>query len=124
MKIPEGHQRVMPYFIVEDATAFFDFAARVFGAQLTYPAERPDVLDGHCEMGIGSSTMMFAKCGGPWKPRTADLFVYVENADDTYSRALDAGATMVMEMADQNYGRSGGVTDPFGNVWWITSVAE
>jgi PhnB protein len=124
MKIPEGHQTVMPYFMVEDATGFFDFAANVFGAELTHPPVPPDELDGHCEMRIGSSTIMFAKCGGPWKPRTADLFVYVENADDTYRKALDAGATTIMEMADQNYGRSGGVTDSFGNVWWITSVTE
>ena len=124
MKIPEGHQTLMPYFIVEDANGFFDFAANVFGAELTHPPVPPEVLDGHCEMRIGASTIMFAKCGGPWKPRTADLFVYVKNADDTYRNALDAGATTVMEMSDQDYGRSGGVTDPFGNVWWITSVAE
>ena len=124
MKIPEGHQTVMPYFIVEDANGFFDFAANVFEAELTYPPNKPEILDGHCEMRIGHSTIMFAKCGGPWKPRTADLFVYVENADDTYEKALNAGATTVMAMADQNYGRSGGVTDPFGNVWWITSVIE
>jgi PhnB protein len=124
MKIPEGHQTVMPYFIVDDANGFFEFAANVFGAELTHPPVPPDELDGHCEMRIGPSTIMFAKCGGPWKARTADLFVYAENADDTYRRALDAGATTVMEIADQNYGRSGGVTDPFGNVWWITSVTD
>jgi len=67
---------------------------------------------------------MFAGSGGQWGPRTSDIFVYVENADRTYKKALDEGATTVMEIADQNYGRSGGVTDPFGNVWWITSVIE
>ena len=65
---------------------------------------------------------MFAKSGGQWKPRTADMFVYVENADETYDRSLKHGATTIMGPADQNYGRSCGVTDPFGNIWWITSV--
>jgi uncharacterized glyoxalase superfamily protein PhnB len=75
-------------------------------------------------MRIGSSTVMFAQCGGPWEPRTADMFVYVDDADAAYNRSIQNGATTIMEMADQNYGRSGGVTDPFGNVWWITSVTE
>ena len=124
MKIPKGHQTVMPYLIVENADGFLDFVETVFGGKLSYPAERPTELDGHCELQIGSSTVMFAKSGGPWTPRTADMFVYVDDADETYKKALLAGATNVMEIANQDYGRSGGVTDPYGNVWWITSVSE
>ena len=124
MNIPKGHQAVMPYLVVESADRFFDFAEHVFGATLSYPAERPAELDGHCELQIGSSTVMFAKSGGPWTPRTADMFVYVADADETYEKALRLGATSVMKIADQDYGRSGGVTDPFGNVWWITAVSE
>ena len=59
---------------------------------------------------------------GEWKPATANMFVYVDNADARYKKAIDAGSETVMEPADQDYGRSCGVTDPFGNVWWITSV--
>ena len=66
--------------------------------------------------------MMFSQSRDPWKPATANLFVYVNDADETYQKAIAAGATTVMEMADQEYGRSGGVTDPFWNVWWITST--
>jgi uncharacterized glyoxalase superfamily protein PhnB len=51
------------------------------------------------------------------------MFVYVADADVTFDKAIKAGSTTVMEIADLEYGRSGGVTDPFGNVWWITSVA-
>ena len=53
MKIPEGHQTLMPYFVVEDASGFFDFAGQCLRRRLTHPADRPDVLDGHCEMRIG-----------------------------------------------------------------------
>ena len=122
MNIPKGHQTLMPYVIVKNANGFLDFAANVFDAKLSYPTERPNDLEGHCELQIGPSTVMFAKSGGQWKPRTADMFVYVENADETYNRSLKHGATTMMEPADQNYGRSCGVTDPFGNIWWITSV--
>ena len=45
-----------------------------------------------------------------------------ENADESYKKAIDEGATTVMELSDQDYGRTCGVSDPFGNTWWITSV--
>ena len=56
------------------------------------PNKRPNDLDGHCELQIGPSTVMFAKSGGQWEPRTADMFVYVENADETYNRSLKPGS--------------------------------
>ncbi|MNF93706.1 Glyoxalase-like domain protein [compost metagenome] len=59
-----------------------------------------------------------------WKPQTANLFVYVPNADESFKKALEEGATELMGLSDQEYGRTCGVTDPFGNVWWITSVNE
>ena len=40
----------------------------------------------------------------------------------TYHKALEMGASYIMEPADMEYGRSCGVKDPFGNVWWITSL--
>lgn len=122
MEIPEGHQTIMPYLIVEDADGFFDFAENVFGATLTYPSPRPEELDGHCELRIGESAIMFAKSGGQWAPRTADMFIYVENVDETYERALAKGATSILPPDDKDYGRSCGVTDPYGNVWWPTSA--
>ena len=65
---------------------------------------------------------MFADSNEEFKPQTAGLFVYAHDADETYNKALEEGATSIMAMSNQDYGRSGGVTDPFGNVWWITGV--
>ena len=112
MNIPEGHQTVMPHVVVDGAEKFRDYIKSVFDAKITYESASPDRSLGHCEAQIGESTIMFAGSGGPWGPRTSDIFVYVENADRTYKKGLDEGATTVMEVADQNYGRSGGVTDP------------
>lgn len=123
MEIPNGHQAVMPYLMMEDATAFIDFTKAVFNAELTHHSMREDDLVGHCEINIGGSTIMFSNSRGQWTPQTANMFVYVKNADETFSLALENGAETVMEPGDQDYGRSCGVTDPFGNVWWITSVA-
>jgi uncharacterized glyoxalase superfamily protein PhnB len=122
MEIPKGHQTIMPYFVVEDARAFRNFIETVFNAKLTYEGIAADGSIGHCEAQIGNSTIMFAGSGGPWTPRTSDLFVYVDDADDVYMKALKSGATTILPPEDKDYGRSCGVNDPFGNGWWITSI--
>jgi uncharacterized glyoxalase superfamily protein PhnB len=50
--------------------------------------------------------------------------VYSKNGDETFRKAIEKGAKVVMEMEDKSYGRSGGVEDPFGNTWWITTIQE
>jgi uncharacterized glyoxalase superfamily protein PhnB len=50
------------------------------------------------------------------------MFIYVEDADKTFQLALRNGAESIMELTNQEYGRSGGIKDPFGNIWWITSL--
>lgn len=124
MEIPKGHQGVMPYLMIDDSAGFLDFTERVFDAETTYKATNEDGSLGHCEINISGSTIMFSNTRGDWKTATANMFVYVENADETYKKAIESGATMVMPPADQDYGRSCGVTDPCGNVWWITSVLK
>jgi PhnB protein len=121
MKIPEGYQQVMPYLIVRDAAKFIDFTAKVFGAKEKMKVMRDERLVMHAEIAIGDSVIMFADATEKFDPRTAALFVYVEDADRTYNKALAEGATSVTPMSDQEYGRSGGFADPFGNVWWPTT---
>jgi PhnB protein len=122
MEIPKGHQTLMPYFIVDGADRFRDFVKAVFNAAITYEDTAPDGTIGHCEARIGDSTIMFGGSGGPWKPRTSDLFIYVNDADEVYQKALNNGAATVLQPENKSYGRSCGVTDPFGNIWWITSI--
>ena len=121
MLIPKGHQTVMPYLMLEDAVKFFDFAAAVFDSETTHRTLHESGMLQHGEIRIGGSTIMFSNSRDEWKPATANMFVYVDDADAVYAKALKHGAESVMPPADQEYGRSCGVTDPFGNVWWITS---
>lgn len=121
MKIPAGYQQVMPYLIVRDAAKFIDFTSKVFGAVERLRIMRDERHIKHAEIKIGDSVIMFADATEQFGPRTAALFVYVEDADQTYHKALAEGATSVMPMSDQEYGRSGGVADPFGNLWWPTT---
>lgn len=123
MNIPESHQVLMPYLLVKDAHRFIDFTASVFGAKNTFIRLRDDnktIM--HAEVQISGATIMFADSTEMYPVATANLFIYVEDADATFSKALAEGAEVVNALADQDYGRSGGVQDPFGNVWWITSL--
>lgn len=127
MDLPKGHQVVMPYLMVKGALKFIDFVKGVFHAELTtsmHKLREDGAAVVHSEVTIGGSTIMFTDATEQWKEQTANLFVYVDNADDTYKRAIDRGATTVMELSNKDYGRTCGVTDPFGNVWWITSISK
>jgi uncharacterized glyoxalase superfamily protein PhnB len=118
--IPDHYQRVMPYLILAHASRFLTFTQTVFDAQKTHLAMRDDQLIQHGELMIGECTIMFADSTAKYEPRPAGMFVYVDDADLTYAKAISAGAKSVSPVADQPYGRSGGVLDPFGNTWWIT----
>jgi|SRR6476661_2301803 len=121
MLIPKGHQAVMPYLMLEDAVKFFDFTTAVFDAEVTHRMLHENGMLQHGEIRIGGSTIMFANSRDEWKPATANMFVYVDDADAVFAKAMANGGETIMEPADQVYGRSCGVKDPFGNVWWITS---
>lgn len=124
MKIPSGHQPVMPYLILHDAEEFIIFTKNVFNAAEVFKSYREDDDETimHAEVRINGCNIMFADTTEDFEAANANLFIYVDDADATFQKALDNGATVVTNLADQSYGRSGGVEDPFGNVWWITSM--
>ncbi len=124
MKIPPNNQAVMPYLILKDVKRFLDFAAQVFGAELltTHYRDEEKAVIAHAEIDIHGSTIMCAEAVADWEPQPAGLFVYVEDADDAFETAVELGATVLMELSDQEYGRTCGIKDPAGNTWWITSV--
>lgn len=122
LKVPKNYQAVMPYLILKDAAAFIKFAEKVFDAKEVMKEMRDEKTIRHAEIKIGDSIIMLAESTPDYEPQNSGMFVYVENADESFDKALDLGAEMVLEVSDMPYGRSGGVKDPFGNTWWITSV--
>lgn len=119
--IPENYQRIMPYLIIKDGAKFITFTQNVFGATEQYKQMRDENTIMHAEINIKGSTIMFADCTDTYQQQNAGMFIYVDNCDETYKKAIDNGAESVMEPADQPYGRSAGVKDPFGNTWWVTN---
>ena len=124
LKIPENYQTVMPYLVLENAARFISFMQRVFDAKETHKTMRDEQIIMHGEIEIGGSTIMFADSTDQYTICNAGMFIYVPNADVAYNKALENGATAITSLSDQAYGRSGGVLDPFGNTWWITSPPD
>lgn len=125
MNLPSGHQTIMPYLILKGAAQFIDFTKKVFDAKdSNQQVLRDDGTVQHAEIILNDSTIMVTDEIKDWPQQNANLFVYVPNADETYKKALENGATSLMGLSDQDYGRTCGVTDPFGNIWWITSIKQ
>jgi uncharacterized glyoxalase superfamily protein PhnB len=116
----DTYRTVTPYLLVSDADAELAFLKAAFGAVEVNCQRNPDNTVMHAEMTIGDSLVMLGQAGGPWKPRTAALYLWVEDVDATYARALQAGATSESEPEDKPYGhRNAGVIDRGGVTWWI-----
>jgi PhnB protein len=111
----------MPYLIIPNANGFLDFTKAVFNATEKMKHMRDETVIMHGEVQIGQSVIMFADSTPDYPAQPAGLFIYVDDANLVYQRAIDQGAVRLTELSDQPYGRTGGVTDPFGNTWWITS---
>jgi PhnB protein len=121
MNLPQGHQTVMPYLIMDSAEEFIDFTISVFNAIEKTRVPSPEGGIMHAEIMIGMSTLMFAGATTQFEPDTANLFVYVEDVDATYQRALKAGAISIRAPRQEDYGYSAGIEDPFGNTWWMSA---
>ena len=108
----------MPYLILPDATKFIGFMQEVFDAteQMIVPGSEGGIM--HGEIRVGESVIMFADKTDAYPAKPAGIFIYVENVDDTYKKALKAGAISTMKPSQQPYGYTCGFKDPFGNEWW------
>lgn len=124
MQIPSQHSRLMPYMIVPNAYKFIEFMKYVFGATQQIIVHRSEGVIMHGELHIGDGVIMFADTTEQFPSRPAGIFIYVENVDETYQKALTSGATSTMEPSQQPYGYTCGFRDPFGNDWWPVEVAR
>lgn len=120
--VPENYQTLMPYLVLNHAQNFISFMEAVFGAKERMRVMRDEKLIMHAELVIGECTIMLSDSTPEYSVSSGSFFIYVPNADEAYKKALDLGASKVSDLVNQDYGRSGGILDPFQNIWWITSV--
>ena len=131
--IPESFHTVTPYLTIKGAADAIGFYEDAFGAREIFRWADPDGRVRHAEVVIGDSPVMLTDeapefgmsgpqslCGSP-----VHIFLYVEDADAVFDQAISAGATELMPVEDSSDGdRRGGVTDPFGHVWYIGTHVE
>jgi PhnB protein len=123
--IPDGYHRVTPYLLVKGVAELVEFCKQAFGAHEVARHLHPDGTVGHAEIRIGDSMVMMGEAREEWPARPSCIYMYVTDTDATYRQAIQAGATSLSEPVDQYYGdRSGGVMDPSGNYWWISTHIE
>jgi PhnB protein len=104
------------------AEPVINFVKRAFGAVELGRHATPDGVIHHATVKIGTGLIELGEAHGSYQPMPAMFYLYVPDVDALYRRAIDAGGTSISEPADQPYGdRSGGVTDPFGNKWYIAT---
>jgi PhnB protein len=131
--IPEGYHTVTPYLAIDGATDAIEFYKKAFGANERLRMDGPDGSIAHAEIEIGDSLVMISdpfpqstvKAPNQIGGTSASIFLYVEDVDAVVKKAVDAGAKIEMEPADQFWGdRFGTVTDPYGHVWSVATHVE
>lgn len=117
--VPDGYHTVTPYIITSDANALMAFVEKGFGGTVTHKTVEGDRIR-HAEVRIGSSMIMLSQGTADYPPTHIHLYIYTEECDAMFERAVAAGGVVIMPMKDQEYGdRNGGLKDPVGNSWWI-----
>lgn len=123
--IPDGYHTITPYLLVENLSDYLDFLVKAFDAHKVRTNQMPDGKITHADVQIGDSRLMIGAANENWKLNPTMIYLYVPDTDVTYHQALKAGATSLMEPADQRYGdRNAGVLDFSGNQWWIATHVE
>ena len=131
--IPQGFHAVTPYLTVKDPKEAIAFYKRAFGARERMLMPAPDGKIAHAEIQIADSILMLgSECPdhGGVSPLSlggspVGLALYVENVDDVFNRAVQAGATSKEPVENKFWGdRAGSVTDPFGHKWMLLTHVE
>lgn len=119
---PPGFQPLTPYLHVKDAEKFLNFLKQAFGADREELHRDNDGRIIHAQVSVGGCILEFSEATPKYPAFQSAFHFYVPDVDKVHQQALKAGASLLMEPADQDYGeRSSGVQDPFGNNWYIAT---
>lgn len=128
--IPDGFHTATPYLIVRDAAAALEFYKKAFGATATECLREPSGKVMHAALKVGDSMIMIGQ-HQEVEARTSkalprvSIHLYVTDSDAVARQTIAAGAKELYPVRDQFYGnREGGVEDPFGIVWWVSTHME
>lgn len=123
---PEGFGTVNPYLFVEKAEELIHFLKLTFDAEEINRSMNPQNGDvGNVILKIGDNCIMISQARGQFMGMRTAFYLFVEDVDKAYEKAVEQGAKTVFPPSDQDYGdRQAGIEDPFGNYWWISMRLE
>lgn len=122
---PAEYHDITPYMIVRDVDGLIGFLKEVFNAELHEHMKGADGRIMHAEVRIGDSFLMMGGATEQYPAFPAMMYVYTEDTDAVYQRAIKAGGISLQEPADQFYGdRTAGFKDLHGNQWWLATRVE
>jgi PhnB protein len=131
--IPKGYHSVTPSLVVDGAAKALDFYKKALEAEELMRFPGPDGSIMHAEIRIGDSRIMLGdempQQGGrgpkSYGGTPVSFFIYRENVDAAWKRAVEAGGKPIMPLADQFWGdRAGCFEDPFGHRWWLAQRVQ
>jgi PhnB protein len=123
--LPDGFHTLTPNIVAEDAEQAINFLKRAFGATENYRLILSDGKITHYELKIGNSILNLGTAMEGWPAHGLVAQIYVEDSDSLFEQAVRAGAKVIMPMTDMFFGtREGRVSDPFGNIWTISTLKE
>ena len=120
---PDGFRSVNSHLFVKDPKGLIDYLKLSFYAQELNRVLLPDSDDiANVILKIGDSCIMLSQANKPFLDMRTSFYLYVKNVDEMCKNAIEQGGKSVFEPADQEYGdRQGGIEDPAGNYWWIST---
>lgn len=127
---------IMPFLYIAGAADAVEFYRRVFGASVLMREQEPGGIVSHAMLKMGGTTVMLsdptsadvrqndehglARTPGSYGGSPVHLYIYVTDVDQVFKRALKAGAKVIDQVEDRDWGdRCGGIEDPYGHVWWV-----
>jgi uncharacterized glyoxalase superfamily protein PhnB len=128
--VPKGFRTVTPHLTIRAADKAIAFYKKALGAKELMCILRPDGKVMHAELKIGNSIIFLGEespergCPSPLATGTTTvaLYLYVKDADKAFARAVKAGVTVKMPLADMFWGdRAGTMVDPFGHQWTLAT---
>ncbi len=128
--VPTGYHTITPQLTLDNAAQAIDWYKKALGAEELSRSVGPDGKIMHAEIKIGDSRIMLndvmmGKGPQAYGGSPASFWLYVDNSDALFNRAVGAGAKVVMPIGDQFWGdRGGAITDPAGYSWWISTRKE
>lgn len=131
--IPEGFHTLTPHLVVRDASRAIEFYKKAFGANMLGVHKAPDGKIMHASLQIGDSMLMLndefpqgtPSPNSPGGGTSVSIFLYVDNVDALFNKAVSAGATVEMPLENMFWGdRFGSIKDPFGHLWSLATHIE